>query len=222
MRDLNHAQRLIEATVSAASVPVTLKMRLGWDEMQLNAPELAMRAEASGIAMITVHGRTRCQFYKGRADWAAIRLVRETIIIPLIANGDLTNEVEARNMLRASGADGLMMGRGAFGRPWAPAVLAEALDKGSGRAMPSLDEQRMIVLRHNEGMLGHYGLEQGKRVARKHLGWYVEDLKVRGHLTTAEATSWRRQLVECESPLAVRDTVNGLYATLAVACPEAA
>jgi tRNA-dihydrouridine synthase B len=222
MRDLDHAQGLIEATVAATTVPVTLKMRLGWDDEQRNAPELAKRAEASGVAMITVHGRTRCQFYKGRADWPAIRLVREAVKIPLIANGDLTSEIEARRMLEVSGADGLMMGRGAYGRPWAPAVLAEALDKGTGRAMPSLDQQRMIVLRHYEAMLACYGLELGKRIARKHLGWYVEDLKVRQYLTTAQAKLWRQLLVECGCPTAVGEAVNRLYDTVSAACQEAA
>jgi tRNA-dihydrouridine synthase B len=222
MRNLDHAQRLIEATAAAATVPVTLKMRLGWDDAERNAPELARRAEACGVAMITVHGRTRCQFYKGRADWPAIRQVRDVITRPLIANGDLTNEVEARAMLQASGADGLMMGRGAYGRPWAPAVLAEALDRGSGRTMPSMMEQRGIVLRHYEAMLMHYGTDQGHRIARKHLGWYVEDLKARQYLNVDEARSWRQILVGCAHPAAVRDNIHRLYEAVSSAGQEAA
>jgi tRNA-dihydrouridine synthase B len=222
MRNLDHAQRLIEATIAAAKVPVTLKMRLGWDDGERNAPELARRAEASGVAMVTVHGRTRCQFYKGRADWPAIRQVRDVITIPLIANGDLTNETEAREMFQASGANGLMMGRGAYGRPWAPAVLAETLDRGSGRAMPSIMEQRAIVLRHYEAMLMHYGTDHGQRIARKHLGWYVEDLKARGHFNPDEAKSWRHTLLGCPHPAAVRDNIHRLYDAAATAGLEAA
>src|SRR5688572_18342590 len=222
MRDLDHAQRLIEATVGASKVPVTLKMRLGWDDRQRNAPELARRAEASGIGMVTVHGRTRCQFYKGRADWRAIRDVREAIGIPLIANGDLIDEVDARAMLAESGADGLMMGRGAYGRPWGPAVLAEALDRGSGRAVPGLAEQCSIVLRHYEDMLLHYGTALGHKVARKHLGWYVEGLKAQAYLNADEARTWRHALVANGSPAAVKEAISRLYTTLEDAGREAA
>jgi nifR3 family TIM-barrel protein len=211
MRNLDHAQRLIEATVAAATVPVTLKMRLGWDDTQRNAPELAKRAQALGVAMVTVHGRSRCQFYKGKADWQAIRRVRDVIEIPLIANGDLTNELEASAMLAASGADGLMMGRGAYGRPWAPGVLAERLDKGSGRPMPSLAEQRTLVLHHYEAMLLHYGRNLGLRIARKHLGWYVDDLRKQNYLTSDEAGCWRQLLVTSTHPAATREIIGRLY-----------
>jgi nifR3 family TIM-barrel protein len=215
MRDLDHARRLIDATIEASKVPVTLKMRLGWDDAQKNAPELARAAEASGVALVTVHGRTRCQFYKGKADWPAIRRVRDAITIPLIANGDLGSLAEARQMLDLSGADGLMMGRGAYGRPWAPGVLAEALDAGTGIAMPSLTDQRMIVLGHFEAMLSHYGREFGGRVARKHLGWYVEDLKQRGVLHTGQAQAWRTQLVSQTRAEDVREKIHALYDAVA-------
>lgn len=222
MRDLAHARRLIDATIKASKVPVTLKMRLGWDDGEKNAPDLARAAEASGVALVTVHGRTRCQFYKGKADWPAIRRVREAIAIPLIANGDLGSLAEARHMLDQSGADGLMMGRGAYGRPWAPGVLAEALDAGTGIAMPSLAEQRMLVLGHFEAMLSHYGRELGGRVARKHLGWYVEDLKKRGVLNAGLAQAWRTQLVNQIRAEDVREKINALYDAVADVPQEAA
>jgi tRNA-dihydrouridine synthase B len=215
MRDLDHARRLIDATIEASKVPVTLKMRLGWDNAQKNAPELARAAEASGVALVTVHGRTRCQFYKGKADWPAIRRVRDAITIPLIANGDLGSLAEARQKLDQSGADGLMMGRGAYGRPWAPGVLAEALDAGTGIAMPSLAEQLTIVLGHFEAMLSHYGRELGGRVARKHLGWYVEDLKHRGVLNIGQAQAWRTQLVSQTRAEDVREKIHALYDAVA-------
>jgi tRNA-dihydrouridine synthase B len=222
MRDLEHAQSLIEATIAASKVPVTLKMRLGWDDSQRNAPELARRAQASGVAMITVHGRTRCQFYKGKADWRAIREVREVTTIPLVANGDLANASQIREMLMQSGADALMMGRGAYGRPWMLAALAELLDKGSGNAMPLLDKQRSIVLHHYEAMLSHYGRELGQRIARKHLGWYVEDLKAQTLLTDAEARSWRQELVSAEQPSSVREAIHRLYDHIGFSSKEAA
>jgi tRNA-dihydrouridine synthase B len=222
MRDLDHARRLIDATIRASRVPVTLKMRLGWDEANRNAPELARGAEASGVALVTVHGRTRCQFYKGKADWSAIRRVREAITVPLIANGDLNSVAEARHMLDESGADGLMMGRGAYGRPWTPGVLAETLDAGTGIAMPSLAEQRTIMLSHFESMLSHYGTELGGRVARKHLGWYVEDLKRRAVLSASQAQAWRTALVSQAHAEAVRDKIHELYDAAADVSFEAA
>ena len=191
MRDLDHAERLVAATVEASSVPVTLKMRLGWDHGSLNAPELARRAEAAGVALVTVHGRTRCQFYGGKADWSAIARVREAISIPLIANGDGNSVEDAREMLAKSGADGVMIGRGAYGRPWWPGVLAEALDPGTGIAEPTLAEQAAIVKRHYRGMIDHYTARVGVKAARKHLGWYLTVLAQRPGFPRETLTSWR-------------------------------
>ncbi|WP_137392079.1 tRNA dihydrouridine synthase DusB [Rhodoligotrophos defluvii] len=211
MRDLDHATRLVRATVRAATVPVTLKMRLGWDETSINAPELARRAEAEGVALVTVHGRTRCQFYTGRADWAAIRAVKQAVTIPVIANGDATSLADIRRMLEQSGADGVMIGRGAYGRPWLPGTLAEALDPGRGRPAPGLAEQHALAMEHYEAMLEHYGRDMGLRCARKHLGWTVEVLRDDGHLTAAAAAAWRQRLCAAGEPGMVRHHLNALY-----------
>ncbi len=176
MRDLDHALTLIEATVEAVDIPVTLKMRLGWDDGSINAPELARRAEAAGVALITVHGRTRCQFYKGRADWNAISEVRKAVSVPLIANGDCAGFDEAVRMLEASGADGVMIGRGAFGRPWLPGHVGHFLATGERLAPPSGTELADLVVSHYEDILAHYGQLPGLRIARKHLGWYLDEV----------------------------------------------
>jgi tRNA-dihydrouridine synthase B len=176
MREPGLALRIIEATLRSASVPVTLKMRLGWDHNSLNAAALAVRAERAGVQLITVHGRTRCQFYKGRADWLAIREVCESVEIPVVANGDLNRPEDASAMLTASGADAVMIGRGAYGQPWMVGQIGARL---AGRAVPAAPlgiALRDHVTEHYEMILGHYGVEQGVRVARKHLGWYLDRL----------------------------------------------
>jgi tRNA-dihydrouridine synthase B len=215
MRDLDHAITLVEATVSAAKVPVTLKMRLGWDEHSLNAPELARRAEAAGVAMITVHGRTRCQFYKGKADWSAIRAVREAIQIPLVANGDCNNPEDARSMMRASGADAVMVGRGAYGRPWWPAVIAEGLESGSGRNAPGLSEELAIHCKHQQDTLSLYGVTLGNKTFRKHLGWALERLEERGLIDRLALASARQSLLTEKSTDKVQLGLIDLYNSVA-------
>ncbi|SFI29927.1 tRNA dihydrouridine synthase DusB [Jannaschia pohangensis] len=175
LRDHDHALRLIEAVVAAVDVPVTLKTRLGWDDDSRNTVELAKRAEAAGIRMLTVHGRTRCQFYKGAADWRAIRPIVAALTIPVLANGDIVDVASARAALDASGAAGVMVGRGAQGRPWQLAKIAAGLGHGATPAIPSGSALIDLVTRHHSAMIAFYGPELGGRVARKHLGWYMDD-----------------------------------------------
>ncbi|MES2144325.1 MAG: tRNA dihydrouridine synthase DusB [Pseudomonadota bacterium] len=176
LQDLDLALRLIDAVVAAVKVPVTLKTRLGWDELTLNAPDLARRAEGAGIRMITIHGRTRCQFYKGDADWSAIRAVRDAVAIPVIANGDIVDLASTRAAIAASGADGVMIGRGAQGRPWLLAEIAHGLGQGPATMIPRGADLTDLIARHYEEMLAFYGTSLGLRMARKHLGWYLDHL----------------------------------------------
>lgn len=181
MRDLDHAVKLVEATVAATSKPVMVKMRLGWDDASLNAPELARRAAASGARVITVHGRTRQQFYKGRADWSAIRAVREAIPgVPLVANGDIHDAADAAACLAASGADAVMVGRAALGRPWLPGHIAHELRSGAEAEEPSLGAKLDAMLEHYEGLLSAMGQGAGLRHARKHLAGALDDAVISG------------------------------------------
>ena len=215
MRDLDHAMTLVEATVAASRVPVTLKMRLGWDDRTMNAPELARRAEDAGIQMVTVHGRTRCQFYKGKANWNAIAEVKKVLRkIPLIANGDVADIADIRNILAASLADGVMIGRGSYGRPWWPGVLAHLLDPGSGMAEPDLGREAELIDQHHHSILSLYGHEHGNRIARKHLGWLVDRKLEQGRLTGEAAAGWRRRLMSEADNGLVRQAVRGLFVSL--------
>lgn len=206
MQDPDHALRLIEATVNATELPVCLKMRLGWDENSLNAAEIAQRAEKAGIQLVTIHGRTRNQFYKGKADWAAIRNVSDSVSIPVIANGDIVALEQVERVLELSGAEGIMIGRGAYGKPWFPGYVASRLSAESKpRSEPTRMEKQALAAEHYEAILSHYGIEVGIRAARKHLGWYLDDARITN-------SHFRRYIMTGTDPQVVLKAVNDAFA----------
>ncbi len=204
MRDLQHAKTLLTATVKAVKLPVTLKMRTGWDDANRNAPELARIAEGEGIQMLTVHGRTRCQMYNGRADWSFVRKVKEAVKLPVIVNGDITTLDEAKDALAQSGADGVMIGRGAYGRPWFLQQVIEFLKTGTRLPDPSLAEQEATVLEHYDAMLEHYGVQTGVKIGRKHVAWYSKGLP--------GSAEFRTRIMQIDDPQQVRLAIRDFYA----------
>ncbi|HEX8301788.1 tRNA dihydrouridine synthase DusB [Sphingomonas sp.] len=204
MRDLKLAAALIEACVKAVSVPVTVKMRMGWCHDSLNAPELARIAQDIGAKMVTVHGRTRNQMYKGSADWSFIRKVKDAVTIPVIANGDILTVEDARTALAQSGADGVMIGRGAYGRPWVLRQVMDALAGRGHRPDPGLDEQYRVIIEHYIDTLAHYGDEVGVNMMRKHIGWYTKGIH--------GSAEFRNNVNKVSDPKRVLEMLDEFYA----------
>jgi len=206
MRDEKLAASILSAVVSAVKIPVTLKMRTGWDDTSRNAPEIARIAEDCGIQAIAVHGRTRCQFYKGRADWKFIKSVKGTVSIPVFGNGDVNNLEDVEQMFRDSGADGVLIGRGTYGRPWFPSQVVRFLETGERLGAPPMDHQMTTVLDHYDAILDHYGTQPGVRIARKHLGWYSKGLP--------GSAEYRGEINRLDDPAVVKARIRAFYEPL--------